>query len=475
MRAIVTSVIGLTLLGLGYAVPAAGQTLDDLRFVVREDTTLDATTSYALQQAQPFCCQKKYFWPTMGEIGLLLVIPHYFNRWVADDSTAVLSLDSWEQNIEQGFEWDRDNFRTNMFMHPYHGNVYFNSARSNGYNFWESSAFAWGGSFLWEFFGENNRPAINDWVATAMGGIALGEMLNRTSRMLWDNSATGSGRTWRELGGLLLNPMGGANRLFRGEMTRVGPNPPDRFPGHVRSFLALGARRIAEEDLSKGTTGGFFSTDISYGDPFEEYEKPYDSFLLSFQINGKTEKQSLGRLQVEGVLYGTELKRSTKAQHVFHFTQHFDYVNNKTLETGGSSVSANFMSDFQLSERWDLVTKVEPSALIIWGIDSEFSDFTRRNYDFGSGAGLRLFAAANHDDRQLFHFFYYFFWQHTLNGAAGDHLLQYFGLRAAVPLYREFGVGAEYILSTRDSRFRDFPDVFRRNPQFRLFGAVFLD
>ena len=470
MRATVFSLIALVVLLAPSATPASSQTLDAIRLPELSDDT-----AIVLLQAEPFCCQKKYFWTTLVDVGILLVLPHYFNRYVADDSTAVLSLDSWERNIKQGAEWDTDAFKTNMFAHPYHGNTYFNSARSNGYNFWESAAFAWGGSFLWEFFGENNRPAINDWVATAVGGIALGEMLNRSSRMLWDNSATGTGRTLRELGGFLLNPMGGSNRLFRGEMTRIGPNPEDRFPSAVRTFLTLGARRVAEGTLSDGTTGGYFSADIGYGNPFEEYEKPFDSFLLSLQINGRAEKERLGRLQVEGVLYGTELKRSQSARHIFRLTQHFDYVNNETLETGGSSVSGNFMSQFRLSDSWGLVTKVEPSVLILWGVDSEYADFTLRDYDFGSGAGLRLSAAANHGNTQIFRAFYIFLWQHTLNGAAGDHLLQYLGVRGAVPLHKNFGVGAEYVLSVRDSKFRDFPDVFRRNPQFRLFGAVYLD
>ena len=136
---------------------------------------------------------------------VILILPWYFNRHVADDSTATMSFDAWKRNVVQGMEWDADAFQTNMWAHPYHGNVYFNAARSNGYNFWQSSAWAWGGSFLWEMFGENNRPAINDWAATAIGGIALGESLNRMSRLIWDNSATGFSRTLREFGGFLVN------------------------------------------------------------------------------------------------------------------------------------------------------------------------------------------------------------------------------------------------------------------------------
>lgn len=475
MRAIACVLIAVLVHGAVGASPAQGQTAASALTPRAIPLSGGGGDTISPTQADQFCCDKRYFWPAAGEVGLLLVIPHFFNRRVADDSTAILTLDSWKRNILEGFEWDRDNFKTNMFAHPYHGGVYFNSARSNGYNFWESSLFAWGGSFLWELFGENNRPAINDWISTAAGGMALGEMLHRTSLMLRDNTASGTERTFRELGGLLLNPMGAASRLFRGEMTKIGPNPSDRFPGQVRSFAALGFRRVGDGTLKNGDSYGFFAMDVAYGNPFEEYARPFDSFSLSFQVNGREEKQGLGRLQVEGTLYGTELKRSDRVHHVFHITQHFDYVDNQTLETGGSSVSAGLLSRFSLSQAWNLSTMVEPTALLIWGTNSEYADFTRRNYDFGSGLALRLSAAANHRNRQMLRFFYYFIWQHTLDGAVGDHLMQYLGARAAAPLWRGFGLGGEYVLTVRDSKFRDFPDVFRQNPQFRLFAAVYLD
>ena len=204
-----------------------------------------ATPTPAPQEDAVFCCDRTHFWPTMGEVGILLVVPWFFNRHVSDDSTALVTFDSWKRNVVQGMEWDRDAFQTNMWAHPYHGAMYFNSARGNGYDFWQSSAFSWGGSFLWEMFGEANRPAINDWMATALGGVALGESLHRFSTMIWDNSATGFGRTMRELGGFLVNPMGGFNRLVRGEgieTSATGDGPSRRRAGSSRSTTCTATR-----------------------------------------------------------------------------------------------------------------------------------------------------------------------------------------------------------------------------------------
>ena len=430
-----------------------------------------ATGLPAPQDDNAFCCDNRHFWPAIGEVGILLVVPWYFNRHVSDDSTAVISGDSWKANIVQGMEWDRDAFKTNMWAHPYHGATYFNSARGNGYNFWQSAAFSWGGSFLWESFGEANRPAINDWMSTALGGIALGESLHRFSTMIWDNSATGFGRTMRELGGFLVNPMGGFNRLVRGEWTKVGPNPDGRFPTTSAGALRAGYRWIGEGGRSEPSSGGFFSFDYRYGDAFKDFGSPFDAFEFTAQMYGNNEVQRLGLAHLSASLYGTELKRTEKADHVFHLAQHFDYVNIQTLETGGSSLSATFLSRWTLSDRWNLVTRFEPSALLIWGVNSEYSDFTLRDYDFGSGAGLRAHVDLRNASGASIGLSYLLLWQHTLNGAVGDHILQIGGIQGFVPIYHRLGLGATYFINARDSYYRDYPDVFRRNPELRAYAA----
>jgi len=433
-----------------------------------------------LQSAQPasapragdeFCCDEIHFLPTLGEVGILLVVPWFFNRHVADDSTATQSLDAWKRNIVQGMEWDADAFQTNMWAHPYHGAMYFNAARGNGYNFWQSAAWSWGGSFLWETFGENNRPAINDWAATAIGGIGLGESLNRLSRMIWDNSDTGTSRTLRELGGFFVNPLGGFNRLVRGEWTKVGANPEGRHPKTSAGNLAAGFRSVGEGSAVDGSSGGFFAFNYLYGNAFTDYEKPFDAFRFYIRLNGSNEETGIGEAHLTGTLYGTELKKTEKNHHVFHIAQHFDYMNVESLETGGSSVSATFLSRWGLSEKWSLVSQIEPSALLIWGTNSDYADFTRRDYDFGSGAGLRTQVRLDKGDKDIVRLFYHLLWQHTLNGAVGDHVLQFLGLDVRIPIFKKWEIGATGFYTASDNYYRDYPDVFRTFPEVRVFAG----
>ena len=90
---------------------------------------------------------EKHFWVAVGEVAILEFIPWAMAKWVRNwedpnDNWANVSSKSWWNNITQGWVYDGDNFTTNNFAHPYHGALFFNAGRSNGYDFWESTAFS---------------------------------------------------------------------------------------------------------------------------------------------------------------------------------------------------------------------------------------------------------------------------------------------------------------------------------------------
>ena len=126
------------------------------------------------------------FWRTAGEITALNVIGEIDYYMKLDSNT-----DDWEyqptfkgfsQKIADGPEFDANNFSTNVAGHIYSGSLYYTSARTNGYSFFESSLFALGGSLMWEYLGEyKERASTNDMIFTTMGGALLGESLTQTS------------------------------------------------------------------------------------------------------------------------------------------------------------------------------------------------------------------------------------------------------------------------------------------------------
>ena len=78
-----------------------------------------------------------------------------------------------------------------------------------------------------------------------LGGVALGEVMYRTSSAILSNEATGAERFGREIAGLFLNPIRGFNRVITGRAFRVRSNPmdpDDRTPGYFVLSLDAGYR-----------------------------------------------------------------------------------------------------------------------------------------------------------------------------------------------------------------------------------------
>jgi hypothetical protein len=75
---------------------------------------------------------------------LVQAIPWAFTRYVRDGEWSRISPDTWITNLKFAWQWDNNKFGNNQFAHPYHGSLYFNAGRTNGYNFWASLPWAFG-------------------------------------------------------------------------------------------------------------------------------------------------------------------------------------------------------------------------------------------------------------------------------------------------------------------------------------------
>ena len=153
---------------------------------------------------------------------------HVITRYIIHEDYAQITWSSIKNNFKTGFLWDNDKFNTNLFFHPYQGGLYYNCARSNGLNFWESAPYALFGSSIWELFLELQPPSTNDIISTTLGGMAMGEVSHRLSSLVLNGQARGWKRFGHEAIGLIINPVRGVNRLITGEAWRMGPRYVDQ-------------------------------------------------------------------------------------------------------------------------------------------------------------------------------------------------------------------------------------------------------
>lgn len=249
---------------------------------------------------------KKYFGRSAATVVGLNLGVWAFDRYVRKQDYAYISLSTMKENLKHRFVWDNDNLGTNMFFHPYHGNLYFNAARSNGYNYWQSGLFALGGSAMWELFMESEYPSTNDIVATPIGGMALGETFYRTSDLILDDRAVGSERVGREIAAFIVSPMRGLTRILNGDAWKHRSSSGRQFGiPDVCIAISVGMRALEfKDDIFDKGLGIASEIAVEYGDRFNtEQEKPYDFFTMNVGLNLQKSQPILGRL-IWSVGYG---------------------------------------------------------------------------------------------------------------------------------------------------------------------------
>jgi opacity protein-like surface antigen len=415
---------------------------------------------------------EKNFAAAAGEVALFNVLPWAFNRYVSNAEFAHISLDTVSANFEAGFGYDRDHFSTNQSAHPYHGSLFFNSARTNGFGYWESGAFTFSGSFLWETLMEKEPPSINDLVNTTLGGMTRGEIQYRLSNVILDNTASGSDRFWREVGGAILNPVGALNRLLRGEMTKDFPNPSDRLPSSLMAVADLGYRHNNGGALHPDQ--GIATVTVGYGDPFaSEINRPFDTFRVAIDLNapGGT---LVSRIEERGILKGWELTDAADStRHILNVNQEYIFLSNEAQEVGGQIFSGALLSRYALSSRWLAVSQVSAMGFPIAAVRT--TDFlhplTGRNFDYGQGGGARAEGRLLYRGGEVVAIGYAAAWIHTSDGASNNNTLQFFRAIGRVPITEALGAGVGYNWYSRKTTYSGFVEPRKTQSEWRLFGS----
>ena len=157
--------------------------------------------------------------------------------------------------LGEGFELDLNGLNTNFVGHPLGGSMYYTMARSNRLNIAESTAFAIGGSFLWELFGEVREfISINDMIVTPLAGVAIAEPLFQLGAFFDRSSPALHNRVL----GTLFAPIKALNdALDARRPARAQALDAHGFPaGEYHRFdLRTGAGATVQDALTRGPQG----------------------------------------------------------------------------------------------------------------------------------------------------------------------------------------------------------------------------
>ena len=413
-----------------------------------------------------------------AEVAAIEVLPWAFNRYVTEGDYAYISLKTIQQNFQTGFTYDHDAFATNQGSHPLHGSLYFNAARSNGYGFWESGAFTFFGSFLWETVMENEPPAINDMVNTTLGGMARGEIEHRLAIMIVDNTARGFGRVLREVAGARRRP---SRRVQPVRPRRVGPAVPEPagpLPG--RFYIEIdglyqhrSGSAVAGDDTSQG--GG--AALVRYGDLFDgAHRAPFDYFDASGEIV-QPAASLFTQFATRGLLADWVLSDDAGARQRLGLFLHFDYFNDAPLFYGAQAFALDHLMRVPLGKDFELTTEVGLSAMPLAAVESDYSTEENdgeinRGYDFSPGGGVHAFAYVRRYGVDVVKLGFSTQWQHTSNGVSDNSRIESALAQGRLPLSNHVAVGGAWAWTSRLSTYSALPTVYVSATTWRVFGAV---
>jgi Domain of unknown function (DUF3943) len=446
-------------------------------------TSAAPVTAHAQERLPcPDCNPPKRFWTASWQLMAVQLIPWSVNSILRDAEWADISLETWGDNIQFPWQYDNNKFLNNQFSHPYHGNLYFNAARTNGYNFWESAPWSFGGSLMWELFGEVWAPSPNDLLNTTLGGITLGETTYRLSSLILDNTATGSERTFREIAAALVNPVRGFNRLTRGQMNDVVANPPDWRPNGIFGSIEAGYRRFTTDDPGDTGVGGedalnqtFLHFLLIYGNETEDLGKaPFSTFFGSGMISSNSGGgRTLAELRARGNLAARPVFDDSDRHQLAAFMT-YTYFSNPIIEFGaqgfsGGLVTRNAPSKGGVRLSGEALAHFMPIAAIR---SDYFVTAEGRDYDYGLGAGAQLMGRAVWGTRLAVTGRANYTWLPVVSGFSGDHHLSILNAEARYYFTSRWGVGLLGTLFSRASRYDDLADVDEHATELRAFVSL---
>lgn len=370
--------------------------------VLMDNDVADSTDLFAWDR--PSFLRKRP-WKAALEVVGINVLVNSFDRFAMGEEWAKVNLHTVKQNFKTGFVWDNDQFSTNLFAHPYHGGLYFNAARSNGMGFWESAPYALGGSLMWELTCETEPPAINDLMATTMGGICIGEITHRLSSLAYDDSKRGFGRFLRELLGAAVCPIRGLNRLMSGDAWRIrreGGRYHDYKAIPVAFSVTAGDRYLADEGgLFRGEHNPYIDLLLIYGDPFSTVaRKPYDYFTANITFGMSSNQPLISSVHLLGKIWGTTFYEGKEMSALFGLFQHFNYYDSEAVKDGTSKVpyriseAASFGPGLiyrfpKVGNLGSMEQRVFLDAILLGGSLSDYYDVKLRDYNMGSGMSAK--------------------------------------------------------------------------------------
>ena len=259
---------------------------------------------------------------------------------------------------------------------------------------------------MWEVAGEKEPPAINDLIATTLGGICIGEVTHRVSDIILDDRAYGFPRFLREAAATIINPIKGLNRIITGEAWRVRSTHylhHDREAFPLDCSISVGDRYLADNGaIFRGEHNPYVNLFMEYGDAMdgENHNKPYDFFSAEVTFGLSKNQPLINSLHILGRLWSAPFNWGKSMDVEFGIYQHFNYYDSKPVKNGSdltpyriseaASVGPGVIVEFpKVGALTRLEQRIFLSGILLGGTKSDYFNVIDRDYNMGSGYSIK--------------------------------------------------------------------------------------
>jgi len=400
------------------------------------------------------------------ELGLAEITPYVLDRYVRHAKVYYISFKTLSNNINpSSWAFDNDPLGTNQFGHPYHGSLFFNAYRANGYSFWQAAPAALVGSYIWETAAENQPPATNDFINTGFGGIVLGEMTYRLFNKIVNNRTRGVKRQVSEVFGLIVNPMNGLTRIMNGKWGKVAPNSPERDSSVINAEFDLGIRKI-NGGKQRADFGWFGHMKLLYGTPYEDFKTPFSNIAINTEF-GKDDSTKVNIISVYGSLTGWRIRSSEDFRHSVVLSANYDYINNQSFFYSAQSVKFNLFSELKLRKICKVNTNFGTGLVLLGAVPDGYM-YYGRNYDYGMGIGVNAGGSIVFANKFYYTLNYRGGWLKTVNGNKSYYFLHTLSSEVRYRFAERFSACAEGGYFTLHGHYTRFANVNRDYPYLRI-------
>jgi hypothetical protein len=412
------------------------------------------------------------FFFALGENMLSNTLVYLADRYVAGASWARVTPDSIQENLAGPWVWDRDEYFTNQFGHPYQGSTYHTAARSNGFNFYQAVLFDAFGSLSWELFCETNAPSINDFVSTTLGGAAFGEMFHRLYLEISHPLAA------------LVSPVDAINET-------VTRRRAQRTTNIYSLKLASGiGYTYAEQAIEKD--GEMFnlnkrhmvSTDLSctvvYGDPFVQRSlTPYDHFELALYANFGIPFWYNLKLLSDAYLFSFSPRGRGSGQASTGLSLHCDFFADRQIDFFCQALDWTYKYKREFRGNTEIEFKVHTGWTVFsadtFYINNGYSNLRSTDNNYGTGTNIKFIFAVQHPRRgalELKTFIYHVFnvFQNE-NVDTGSDFCTFFTADYSFPVSEHTVIGAAVSTLRHDTQYDHLPDMRKRTNDVKVYIA----